>query len=114
MEQQKAAVQSGYWPLFRYNPLLAREGKNPFQLDSKPPSMPLKKYAYNETRYTMLAQSNSEVAKRLLEEGQNDVNSRWRLYEHWAALPSIPSHLVVEGKARGAPTPNGSQKEDAS
>jgi pyruvate-ferredoxin/flavodoxin oxidoreductase len=97
MEQQKAAVQSGYWPLFRYNPMLAREGKNPFQLDSKPPSLPLKKYAYNETRYTMLAQTNSEVAKRLLDEAQHDINSRWRLYEHWAAL-----------------SPNGAEKEGPS
>jgi pyruvate-ferredoxin/flavodoxin oxidoreductase len=97
IEQQKAAVQSAYWPLFRFNPLLAREGKNPFQLDSKPPAIPLKKYAYNETRYTMLAQSSPEAAKRLLEEGQQDVNSRWRLYEHWAAL-----------------CPNGSKKEEMS
>ncbi len=47
MEQQKAAVLSGYWPLFRYNPALAREGKNPLHLDSRPPSIPLEKYGYN-------------------------------------------------------------------
>ena len=58
MDQQKAAVQSGHWPLFRYNPALAGEGKNPLQLDSKPPSLPLQTYVYNETRYTMLAHSN--------------------------------------------------------
>ena len=69
MDQQKAAVNSGYWPLFRYNPDLAAQGKNPFQLDSRAPSVALKDYIYNETRYTMLAKSNPEEAKRLLRTG---------------------------------------------
>jgi pyruvate-ferredoxin/flavodoxin oxidoreductase len=87
MDQQKAAVLSGHWPLFRYNPLLAREGKNPLQLDSKAPSLPLKSYAYNETRYTMLAHSDPAAARRLLELAQNDVATRWRMYEQLAAMP---------------------------
>jgi pyruvate-ferredoxin/flavodoxin oxidoreductase len=87
MDQQKAAVQSGHWPLFRYNPALADEGKNPLQLDSKPPSLPLKAYAYNETRYTMLAHSHPDTARRLLADAQREVLARWRLYEHWASMP---------------------------
>jgi pyruvate-ferredoxin/flavodoxin oxidoreductase len=87
-EQQKAAVNSGYWPLFRYNPALAAQGKNPFQLDSRPPSLPLKNYVYNETRYTMLAKSNPEHAKVLLEQAEEDVMSRWKIYEHMAHQPS--------------------------
>jgi pyruvate-ferredoxin/flavodoxin oxidoreductase len=87
MDQQKAAVLSGYWPLFRYNPELRREGKNPMQLDSRAPSLDFKKYAYNETRYTMLAHSHPEAARRLLEEAQNDVLTRWRIYEQWATAP---------------------------
>jgi pyruvate-ferredoxin/flavodoxin oxidoreductase len=86
LEQQKAAVQSAYWPLFRFNPKLAEENKNPLQLDSKGPMLPLEKYAYNETRYTMLARSDPEAAKKLLELGQEDVNSRWHLYESLAAM----------------------------
>jgi len=82
LDQQKAAVNSGYWPLFRYNPALVAENKNPFQLDSRSPSVALKDYIYNETRYTMLAKSNPEEAKRLLALAQEDVASRWRLYEH--------------------------------
>jgi pyruvate-ferredoxin/flavodoxin oxidoreductase len=85
MEQQKAAVQSGYWPLFRYNPALADEGRNPLQLDSRAPSLPLKKYVGNETRYTMLAQAHPEAAEALLAKAQEDVNRRWRLYEHLAS-----------------------------
>jgi pyruvate-ferredoxin/flavodoxin oxidoreductase len=88
MDQQKAAVLSGHWPLFRYNPDLVQEGKNPLQLDSKPPSVPLKKYAYNETRYSMLAHSNPKAAAELLERAQQDVLARWRLYEHWASMPA--------------------------
>src|SRR5262249_50385526 len=66
MSQQKAAVLSGYWPLMRYNPALNLEGKNPFQLDSKPPSIPLKEYIYQEARYTILARTHPEGAAELL------------------------------------------------
>jgi pyruvate-ferredoxin/flavodoxin oxidoreductase len=87
MEQQRAAVLSGHWPLFRYNPDLEREGKSPLQLDSKPPSLPLSKYVYNETRYTMLAHSDPVTARQLLGAAEADVAARWRLYEHLASLP---------------------------
>jgi pyruvate-ferredoxin/flavodoxin oxidoreductase len=88
MDQQKAAVLSGHWPLFRYNPGLAGQGQPPLQLDSKAPSVPLKSYVYNETRYTMLAHSDPETARKLLEEAQSDVRARWRMYEHLAGLPA--------------------------
>ncbi len=86
IEQQKNAVNSGHWPLFRYNPALAKEGKNPFQLDSRAPSIPLEKYIYNEARYTMLVNSDPEEAKLLLHEAQDNVNERWKLYQHMAAM----------------------------
>jgi pyruvate-ferredoxin/flavodoxin oxidoreductase len=82
MEQQKAAVNSGYWPLFRYNPDLVAQNKNPFQLDSRAATISLKDYIYNETRYTMLAKSNPEEAQRLYKLAQEDVASKWKLYEH--------------------------------
>jgi pyruvate-ferredoxin/flavodoxin oxidoreductase len=85
IEQQKAAVQSGYWPLLRYHPELARQGLNPLQLDSRAPSIPLEKFIYNETRYSMLAHSNPEEAKRLLELAREDVKARWEAYEDLAA-----------------------------
>jgi pyruvate-ferredoxin/flavodoxin oxidoreductase len=87
LEQQKAAVNSGYWPLFRFNPALAAQGKSPFQLDSRQPTEALKQFAYNETRYTMLAKSNPEHARLLLEEAQEDVTHRWKLYDYWAHMP---------------------------
>jgi len=88
LDQQKAAVLSGHWPLTRYNPDLVKEGKNPFQLDSKAPSLPLEEYIYNEGRYSILSRSNPEAAKKLLVLAQEDVHIRWRLYEHLAAMPA--------------------------
>jgi pyruvate-ferredoxin/flavodoxin oxidoreductase len=87
LDQQKAAVQSGYWPLMRYNPALRDEGKNPFQLDSKAPSIPLRQYAYNEARYTMLTRSNPDAARDLLLLAQDDVERQWRVYSNRAAMP---------------------------
>jgi pyruvate-ferredoxin/flavodoxin oxidoreductase len=87
LTQQAAAVASGAWPLFRFDPRRAREGKNPFQLDSRPPSLPFKAYAYNETRYTMLAQADPEAAKVALSAAEGDIRRRWQLYERMAAMP---------------------------
>jgi pyruvate-ferredoxin/flavodoxin oxidoreductase len=85
LDQQKAAVQSGYWPLFRFNPALTVEGRNPFQLDSRAPTIALRKYAYNEGRYTMLAHADPEGAARLLAEAEQDVATRWKFYEYLAS-----------------------------
>ena len=62
------------------------EGKNPLQLDSGPPTIPLKKYVYNETRYTMLAQNDPGAAAALLAQAEQDVRARRQFYEHLAAL----------------------------
>jgi pyruvate-ferredoxin/flavodoxin oxidoreductase len=86
MEQQKLAVQAAYWPLFRFDPRLAAQGKNPLQLDSKGPALPLDKYIYNETRYKMLTLSKPQVAAQLLEEAQGDVIKKWHIYEQLAAM----------------------------
>jgi pyruvate-ferredoxin/flavodoxin oxidoreductase len=85
LEQEKLAVQAGHWPLYRYDPTLLEEDKNPFILDSKAPSIPLEQYAYNETRYRMLLQSNEERAKALMQQAQEDVRERWQQYQHMAA-----------------------------
>jgi pyruvate-ferredoxin/flavodoxin oxidoreductase len=86
LDQQKKAVLSGYWPLMRYNPALRVEGKNPFQLDSKAPSIPLKDYAYQEARYTMLVRSDPAAARKLLTMAQDDVERQWRVYTNRAAM----------------------------
>jgi len=86
MQNQKAAVDSGYWPLFRFNPENVARGENPLSLDSKAPSIPLKEYAYRETRYKMLTKSKPEDAARLIEQAQQDVIARWHLYDRMARL----------------------------
>lgn len=85
LEQQKAAVESAYWPLFRFNPDLVAEGKNPFQLDSRAPKLALDQYMYREGRFRMLTQSHPERAAKLLQLAQEDVKSRWQRYEEMAA-----------------------------
>ncbi|HEV2474111.1 MAG TPA: pyruvate:ferredoxin (flavodoxin) oxidoreductase, partial [Chthonomonadales bacterium] len=85
LEQQKLAVQSGYWPLYRYNPALHAQGKNPLTLDSKDPTIALEQYAYNETRYRMLLQSNAQRAESLMQLAKQDIKERWREYQQLAA-----------------------------
>jgi pyruvate-ferredoxin/flavodoxin oxidoreductase len=86
LQQQGTAVSSGYWPLFRFNPDLAVEGKNPFHLDSRPPQTRLEDYIYREGRYRILQQSNPEAAARLLEQAKADVAARWETYERLASV----------------------------
>ncbi len=86
LNQQKLAVNSGHWPLWRYNPALAAEGKNPFKLDSKAPSISLDTYIYNETRYTMLVHSDPDAAHALLVDAQQDVQDKWKFYEQLAQM----------------------------
>ncbi len=86
LDQQKLAVQAGAWPLYRYNPALTLEGKNPLTIDSKEPTIPFEQYAYNETRYRMLVQSDEARAEMLLKQAQGDVKSRWEFYKQMAAM----------------------------
>jgi pyruvate-ferredoxin/flavodoxin oxidoreductase len=86
LDQQKLAVQSGIWPLYRYNPELAKEGKNPLQLDSKDPTIKVEDYAYKETRYRMLVQSDEKRAEILMKAANEDVVSRWNLYKQMAQI----------------------------
>ena len=86
LEQQKLAVQSGFWSMFRFDPRLAAEGKNPLLIDSKEPTVTIDKYIYNETRYRMLVQSDAKRAEELLKEAQHDVTARWELYSQMAAM----------------------------
>jgi len=86
MQQQKKAVDSGYWPLFRFDPRRAEKGAHPMQLDSKGPKIPFRDYAYNETRYKRLSKTNPEEAERLLELAQSDVESRWKQLEGFANM----------------------------
>jgi len=86
MEEQRAAVESGHYPLFRFNPMLEKEGQNPLKLDSKAPSIAYEDFAYRETRFKMLTKSKPERAKMLLDLAQKESHARWNLYEKWASM----------------------------
>ncbi|TVQ04216.1 MAG: pyruvate:ferredoxin (flavodoxin) oxidoreductase [Balneolaceae bacterium] len=86
LDQQKLAVDSGYWPLFRFDPSRIDQGLNPFQLDSKAPKIPFKDYAYNEMRYLMLAKSKPRIAKELLTQAQKEIYEQWRVYDQMQAV----------------------------
>jgi pyruvate-ferredoxin/flavodoxin oxidoreductase len=86
LQQQDLAVKSGVWPIYRYNPELAAVGENPLSIDSKEPTVPVEEYAYNETRYRMLLQSNEERAEMLMQKAKKDAASRWTLYQQMADM----------------------------
>ncbi len=86
LDEQKKAVESGHWVLFRYNPLLRDQGKNPFQLDSKDPTIPLADYYYGENRFRALKSQNPTAAAKLIEEAQAEVKSHWNFYKQLALI----------------------------
>jgi len=85
MDQQRLAVSSAYWPLYRFDPRLSAAGQNPLQLDCKDPKTPLKEYMYNENRYRMLTKSNPSVAAELLKAAEKTVADHWQKYKDLAA-----------------------------
>jgi len=87
MDQQKLVVESGVWTLFRYNPELTHEGKNPLSLDSKEPTVNVKDYMYNEIRFRALRQSNPEAAQTYLEQAQRDALAQYKEYKYLAERP---------------------------
>jgi pyruvate-ferredoxin/flavodoxin oxidoreductase len=101
LEQQSLAVKSGVYPLYRYNPALLAEGKNPLMLDYKQPSIPVRDYAYNETRYRTLVQSNESRAEELMKLAQKDSDDRWNRYSQMAGVPTSAPAKPVEPTNKG-------------
>jgi pyruvate-ferredoxin/flavodoxin oxidoreductase len=84
LDQQHKAVASAHWPLLRYNPVLRMKNQNPFVLDSPRPTIKLKDYTNNESRYTVLSLTNAQEADRLMKLAQEQVNLKWKTYEELA------------------------------
>ncbi len=84
MDEMKNAVDAGYWHLFRYNPLLAQEGKNPFQLDSQAPKADYRKFLMNEVRYSSLPLSFPERAEKLFQKAEKDAKEKYEKLAHLA------------------------------
>jgi pyruvate-ferredoxin/flavodoxin oxidoreductase len=96
LRQQDLAVESGHWPLIRYNPAVRQSGENPFVLDSQRPKIQLKDYAYNELRYSMLARTNPTEAEHLLQLAEENIRQKWDTYEEMATRG--PQHFPFHGK----------------
>lgn len=86
MSHQKNAVNSAFWPLFRFDPRQAHEGSHPFRLDSRKPNMTFRDYAQTEARFAALMRSNPEEADRLFELAQQDIDDQWHYYEQLAGV----------------------------
>ena len=109
MRQQRLAVASGYWPLFRFNPVMRTVGERPFRLDSPRPAIAFEDYALNELRYRTLAKSHPDTAAELLSQAQQVVLEKYRQYEelairggesfHPAPVGGTPRRPVVSGVA---------------
>jgi pyruvate-ferredoxin/flavodoxin oxidoreductase len=98
LEQQQRAVRSGIWPLYRYDPRLAAQGKSPLQIDSKPASIPVSEYTRNEARFRMVENLNPERFKLLSKEAAENAKQRMSLYEQFSKL------VVVEAQKETATT----------
>ena len=98
LDQQYKAVHSGHWPLMRYNPVLAEDGKNPFLLDSPRPDTTWRDYTKLELRYRMLAKAHPEEAERLLDLGQRQVEKKWQEYEQMATMG--PESFAIDARLK--------------
>ena len=94
MQNQKAAVMSGQWLLYRYNPELATKGETPLHVDSAAPKLPVEEYFNLENRFNLLSKSRPADAKRLFQEAQKQVNARWQLYQQLAKSGSSSKESI--------------------
>ncbi|HSP03434.1 MAG TPA: hypothetical protein VLR27_08035, partial [Acidimicrobiales bacterium] len=91
MSHQKDAVKSGYWPLYRFRPSETEDGQ-PFTLDSKKPTIPIKDFVSSETRFAILQRTDPERAEELAELAQADADERWRYYEQLVEIQRTVPH----------------------
>ncbi len=96
MTDQKVAVESGQWLLYRYNPEKATAGENPLALDSRAPTRKVQEYLLQQTRFKMLTKSKPEDAERLWKLAQSDVEQRYKMYEYMAARKTATAPTVKD------------------
>jgi pyruvate-ferredoxin/flavodoxin oxidoreductase len=95
MTHQKDAVKSGYWPLYRFHPSEIEDGQ-PFKLDSKAPSIPVRDFVATEVRYAVLERTDPARARELSGLLQSDIDERWRYYEQLASMHRTVPHAEVD------------------
>ena len=85
LDQQKLAVETGFWPLYRFDPRRVEAGEPGLKLDSAAPKVPLEKFWATERRFQTIGSQNAEVGKAILAAAQQEVNSKFALYERMSA-----------------------------
>ena len=85
-EMQKKAVASGHWPLYRFDPRLAEQGKNPLQLESKAPTLDFAEFAYGQNRFRSLTKSKPDIAAHLMELAKKDAAKNYSLFEQLSKI----------------------------
>jgi pyruvate-ferredoxin/flavodoxin oxidoreductase len=105
MTDQKVAVESGQWLLYRFNPDRAAHGENPLALDSRAPTRKVQEYLLQQTRFKMLTKSKPEDADRLWKLAQQDVERRYRMYEYMASRKTEPAAAPNESAEKPAAAP---------
>jgi pyruvate-ferredoxin/flavodoxin oxidoreductase len=96
LTQQKLATDTGYWPLYRYDPARESAGDPGLRLDSRKPTIPFKEFASKETRFAMLGRADPEQADRLMGRAQQDIDDRWHLYEQMVTIHRTAEYTDVE------------------
>lgn len=116
--QQQMAVDSGHWPLLRYDPRKADQGKNPLKLDSKPPSLPYSEFIKSEARFSMLWRSHPDIAEQLLARSEQEISDRYKRYQELAGLDWDHADIVrpeagdrASDKASNSPQENNSVEQ---
>jgi pyruvate-ferredoxin/flavodoxin oxidoreductase len=104
MQDQKAAVNSGQWLLYRFDPRRTGAGENPLQLDSRKPAQTVEQYLMMENRFKMLTKSKPEQAKILFRMAQEDAESRFKFYEYMAGRKTKPDVAAVAAAAAANPS----------
>ena len=96
MGHQKMAAESGYWPLYRYDPNREQAGDHALHLDSRKPTVPFRDFAMTEARFSMLTRSNPDAASRLMTQAQQDIDDRWHLYEQMVDIEHTARFGMVD------------------
>jgi pyruvate-ferredoxin/flavodoxin oxidoreductase len=96
LDHQKAATDSGYWPLYRYDPGREAQGEPGLRLDSRRPSIPFKRFAETETRFAMLGRADPETADALMQRAQQDIDDRWHLYEQMVQVHRTAEYTELQ------------------
>ena len=96
MQHQRRASESGYWPLYRFDPAREASGGHALELDSRPPVLSFRDFARTEGRFASLERSDRKTAERLFDAAQTDIDNRWHLYEQMVNIERTAKYSTLD------------------